>query len=286
MILKFFKKSNFKLNNRLFISPLFISLLVLSSCNYLTPLSNFINEIKIKHENNYKGYIYHSYFNKSMYVNNNKNEIYLIKETINLSESKEFTFASYQANLPLKLLDRSTLIYYLKDNKLELTYEINYLINNNQAKFNLLTKNHLLNTILEETYDFEANLNNNRFTLDFFTYFLDFSGVYKIKDFDRYQSINMNLLENNIININYIKDYQERSLSYFLNNKINEVNFISNEFHEEFISFDENLKIIQIDKKISGTYLVRSELNKENYESFNGISLIKLISRDEFRITL
>lgn len=267
---------------------LILSSLALCSCNNLDPYTNFINEIKIKHNNEYEGYRYHSFFKESVCVNEVTNEIYFIETKVDVDYGRNFSVGTYYGyyNTPI-LLDEYITISYINNQVLEYKQNIRRVVNQNEnlCKIYNTKKNYLDETLSkEEVYDFDLNKGKQYFHADCWTYFLDSLGNIYTGLIDK---VDINYIEDNIIYLDVDFSYKTINYQYYYDRKL-VVDFKYGLISKEMMHFyfDDDLKIYQIDKVDNSTYYIFDKETNKISATYLVSSEIKLVSRSEFEVTL
>lgn len=267
---------------------LILSSLTLCSCNNLDPYTNFINEIKTKHNSEYEGYRYHSFFKESVCVNEATNEIYIIVTKVDVDYGRNFSVGTYylDRNVPI-LLDEYITISYINNQVLEYKQNIRRVVNQNENLCKIYnTKINYLDETLskEEVYDLDLNKGKQYFNVDCWTFFLDSPGNIYTGLIDK---VDINYIEDNIIYLDVDFSYKTIHYQYYYDKKL-VVDFKYGLISKEMMHFyfDDDLKIYQIDKVDNSTYYIFDKDTNKISATYLVSSKIKLVSRSEFEVTL
>lgn len=269
---------------------LFITLLALTSCGN-NPIDNFVLSLKEKFPNGYQGFEYYNYIKNASYFNLSTNESKIVNLTANIYNKEGFGYFDYSI-LSGDLISLESNSFSYKDNVLTSKENIVFKFKDGVNYFEF-TKVNDSNEIVEQIsakYSLQSNSNALKFSLGFFSNFLDTRcddlGFIDESLVEYYENLNLTYKEPKIVIIHSDSKIHDNANIFYLNNDQYILNYKSKFSNLTYFYFDDELKVTKAESTKNGEYYLLDENNSYLKNKRNAVTKETLEVTNAFEVTI
>ncbi len=269
---------------------LFIPLLALTSCGN-NPIDNFVLSLKEKFPNGYQGFEYYNYIKNASYFNLSTNESKIVNLTANIYNKEGFGYFDYSI-LSGDLISLESNSFSYKDNVLTSKENIVFKFKDGVNYFEF-TKVNDSNEIVEQIsakYSLQSNSNALKFSLGFFSNFLDTRyddlGFIDESLVEYYENLNLTYKEPKTVIIHSDSKIHDNANILYLNNDQYILNYKSKFSNLTYFYFDDELKVTKAESTKNGEYYLLDENNSYLENKRNAVTKETLEVTNAFEVTI